>query len=163
MQTYSIRARLSLIGLAIGAALLALLLAGYGLASAATAAGVVRLTPASAAQTGQPDQVVSYTLRVTNTGALTDIFTLTVSGNHWSTGIFVFPGTVIIPNTEVLVSLNPGEGRNLQVAVHIPFNVVGHDVAVIKAQSTLSPTDFATSTLTTTVQFKIWLPVFERK
>jgi len=161
MQLPSFRARLGLIGLTIGAVLAAMMLAGYGLASAAPAIGSagVQLRPATAAQQGLGSQVVNYTLRVTNTGAVSDIITLTVSGNSWQTDIFVVSGTVIIPNTKVLVGLNAGEGRDVQVQVHIPANALGHDVALIKGQSTLNPAVSASSTLTTSVYFKLYLPL----
>ncbi len=113
MNTPFLRARLQLIGLAIGVAVLALMLAGYGLASAATAASGVVVTPTSGANSGQRGQIVNYTLRITNTGSLTDIFTLTVSGYSWPTEMFLVPGTGIFPSTELLVPLSSGDGQDV--------------------------------------------------
>jgi hypothetical protein len=161
MDKQLLRARLPFIGVTIGAAVLALLLAGYSLANAGAPAGV-QLRPPAAAQTGQRGQTVVYGLRVTNTGSTFDIITFTVSGNSWPTDIFIVSGTIIIPNTKVLVGLNSGEGRDVQVQVHIPITATNHDVAVINGQSTVGPNVSASSTLTTSVIFKLYLPVIRR-
>ena len=67
----------------------------------------------AAAQSGAPGTLITHTLRVTNTGAATDIFTLTVTGQAWPTVIYAPPGRIIIPNILVLIQLNPGEGRTI--------------------------------------------------
>ena len=52
--------------------------------SADTVRGVT-VEPPSDSQSGDPGEMVTYTLRVTNTGNCTDTFSLTVSGNAWNT------------------------------------------------------------------------------
>ena len=159
-NTQLLRARLPLIGLSISAAVLALLLAGYGLASAAAAAAGVVVNPTTAAHSGQRGQIVDYTLRVTNTGSQTDVFTFTVSGFSWPTDMFLVPGTGVLPSTQLVVPLNSGQGQEVQIQVHVPVTATGHDVATFRAVSGLNPAVSASSTLTTTVYFKLYLPRF---
>lgn len=160
MYQPSLRARMGIIGLTLGGVLLALLLAGYGLASAAAAG--VQLQPASAAASGLRGQSITYTLQVTNTGSLPDIMTMTVTGNSWPTDMYIVPGTILIPNTKILVALNAGQGRAVQVVVHIPTDALGHDVATITARSTNAPGASATAALTTSVFFKLYLPLIQK-
>jgi hypothetical protein len=157
-----LRARLPLIGVPIGVAALAMLLAGQGLASAATAASGVVVTPATAANSGQRGQIVNYALKITNTGSATDIFTLTISGYRWPTDMFLVPGTGIFPSTELLVSLSSGDGQDVQIRVHVPVTATGHDVVTFRAVSGLSPAISASATLTTSV-FLLYLPLIMRR
>ena len=109
-------ARLALTGLTGCAGILSLALLHARLAAAAPTAAGVAVAPTGAAQSGAPGTLITDTLRVTNTGAATDIFTLTVTGQAWPTMIYAPPGRVIIPNILVLIQLNPGEGRTVACA-----------------------------------------------
>lgn len=153
--------RLALIGLIVSAVILVLALLQSGLAAAAPTAAGVTVQPTSAAQSGAPGSIVTYTVRVTNTGSATDIFTLTVTGQAWPTDIVVTPGTIIITNTTVLIQLNPGEGRNVQVQVAIPAGAAGgdQDVTTFRARSQSEPAVSATATLTTTARYQLYLPL----
>jgi hypothetical protein len=160
MPSPSLRARLALIGLTLGAVLLALVVAGHGLASAAPASppAGVQLRPVAAAQNGFLGKTITYTLRVTNTSAVFDIITMTVTGNSWETEFFIVPGTFIVPYTVIEVGLNSGEGRNVAVQVEIPINAVGHDFATIGARSSNDPAVAASSLLNTSVR-QLFLPI----
>jgi len=153
--------RLALIGLMVSAVILVLALLQFGLAAAAPTAAGVTVQPTTGAQNANPGTSVTYTVRVTNTGSATDIFTLTVTGQAWATDIVVTPGTVIIPNTTVLIELNPGEGRNVQVRVNIPFGAAGgdQDVTTFRARSQTDPSVSAVATLTTTARYQLYLPL----
>ncbi len=99
------------------------------------------LVPSAAAQSGAPGTMVTYTLRVTNTGTCGDTFTVTVSGNAWPTDAPAEVGP-----------LAPDMGAALDVVVDIPAGA-GHgewDVATIAVASHRSPTTTASSVLTTT-------------
>gem|GEM_PF-2059911 len=153
--------RLALIGLMVSAVILVLALLQFSLAAAAPTAAGVTVQPTSDAKSGAPGTYVSYTVRVTNTGSETDIFTLTVTGQVWATDIVVIPGTIIIPNTTVLILLNSGEFRDVVVWVFIPYTVAGgtQDVTTFRARSQNDPTLSAIATLTTTATHKLYLPI----
>lgn len=118
------------------------------------------MAPSAAALKGAPGTYVTCTVRVTNTGSASDIITLTVTGQAWPTNIVTAPGTVVVPTTTVLIRLNPGEGRNVQVRVFIPYNVAGgaQGVTLFRARSQSEPAVTATATLTTTASYKLYLP-----
>lgn len=162
MNTPLLRARLRVIGLSIGVAVLALLLAGYGLASAATTAAGVVVSPTTGANSGQRGQLVNYTLRITNTGS-SDTFTLTVSGYSWPTDMFLVPGTGGFPSTQLIVPLSFGEDQDVEIQVHVPVTATGQDVATFRAVSGLDPAVSASATLTTSVFFKLYLSLIVRR
>jgi hypothetical protein len=101
----------------------------------------VTLTPATAAQAGNPGQVVTYTLRLTNTGITTDTFDLAYVGNVWA---------VQLPVTQT--TLAAGVGTDVSVQVTVPANALGGDSddVTVTATSQGDVTKVATSTLTTT-------------
>ena len=158
MQVPSFRARLGLIGLTIGAVLLALLVAGYGLASAAPAAAGVVVAPSTAGQSAHPGVTVTYTLQITNTGSGTDTFDVSVSGFHWPTNLLISgtggtAGTVLLPHNG---------HSTIQVEVTVPLTGTGHDVATVRARSETDLNVSATATLTTTALFQKYLPIIHR-
>ena len=71
--------------------------------------GGVEMTPAADTGSGKPGEVLTYTLRVTNTGNYADVFTVTVSGNLWATNVPATVGLLVI-----------GAGDNVEVTVAIP-------------------------------------------
>ena len=100
----------------------------------------VELQPASTSLSGPTGAPVTYTLRLTNTGSLSDSFAITATAN-WA--------VTLVPTVTHLLDI--GAGTDLTAVVNIPLTAteVISDVATILAQSQSQPTAIATSTLTT--------------
>jgi uncharacterized protein YjlB len=114
----------------------------------------LELSPASASQSGRPGEVVTYTLRVTNTSNITDTFTVTVSGNAWTTSAPATVGPVAA-----------GASATFQVTVTIPTGVTGadSDTATVTVTSRGDNSKTAQATLTTRrVLYRLFLPVVMR-
>ena len=101
----------------------------------------VEIAPHAAAQTGDVGTTVSYTLRITNTGTISDYFNLSISGPAWGTTLSAYG-----------LDLKPGEGHPVTVYVQIPAGAISgtQDVATITARSAGAPAVFDSATLTTT-------------
>ncbi len=101
----------------------------------------VALAPTIDAQVGNPGQIVTYTLRLTNTGNLTDTINLSYAGNAWN---------VQLPVTQTL--LGAGQATNVTVRVTIPTNALSgdSDTVVVTATSQGDVSKTASSNLTTT-------------
>jgi len=102
----------------------------------------VALTPGTAGQSGLASTSVTYTLNVTNTGNASDTFTVTLSGNAFTT---TAPATV--------GPLAAGASTALNVVVTIPAGAAGgaSDTVNVKVTSQGDPSKFAPAALTTTV------------
>lgn len=100
------------------------------------------LSPATAGQAANPGQVVTYTLAVTNTGSASDTFTVTLSGNAFSTSAPASVGP-----------LAAGASTTFNVVVTIPGGASGGatDAVNVNVKSWGDPTKQANATLTTTV------------
>jgi len=101
----------------------------------------VEIAPHAAAQTGDVGTTVSYTLRITNTGTISDYFNLSISGPAWGTTLSAYG-----------LDLKPGEGHPVTVYVQIQAGAISgtQDVATITARSAGAPAVFDSATLTTT-------------
>lgn len=101
----------------------------------------VELAATPTAQTGSAGSIVAYTLRVTNTGSVTDSFTLEASG-AWTTTL-----------SESNLTLGAGQRADLTASVTIPPDAVGgtSQPSLVTIISQGKPTVTATQLLTTTV------------
>lgn len=101
----------------------------------------VSIAPASDGQSAPAGDTTTYALTVTNTGDTSDSFTITVSGNAWTT---TAPASV--------GPLAAGASAPLSVDVSIPAGAANgdSDLATITVTSQGDAAQFATSTLTTT-------------
>ncbi len=88
------------------------------------------LTPAATAGSGNPGQTVTYTLYLTNTGTLSDVFRLSRGSTPWA--------TVLSTDT---VALEAGEAAEVKVYVTVPANAAGGAQASVRvtAQSQNDP------------------------
>jgi len=101
------------------------------------------LAPASDGKAGAPGTTVAYTLTLTNTGNVTDTYSVSVSG-----AVFT---TTATPSSVGPLAANAA--TTFVVSVQIPANATGGttDVATITARSQGDSSQSATATLTTTV------------
>ncbi|CAG0932248.1 Bacterial leucyl aminopeptidase [Thermoflexales bacterium] len=111
----------------------------------------VQLGPASAAQNGVISQMIDYTLYLTNTGNLTDTFTLSASHHTWHTQIM--PISLTLPHAS---------GAVVKVFVTVPITAMLDisDMVQITAQGTgVSASSWLTTTITA---HRIWLPLTQK-
>jgi uncharacterized repeat protein (TIGR01451 family) len=104
----------------------------------------VTVSPREATGHGDPGQVVTYTLRVTNTGTLSDTFRVTQGSHNWP--------TQLSPEN---LPLNVGQEGTVTVQVSVPGSAAGgtQDRVLITVRALSDPRTPAasiTSTLTTT-------------
>ncbi|MBI5563407.1 MAG: DUF11 domain-containing protein [Chloroflexi bacterium] len=102
----------------------------------------VTMTPSTAGQSSLAGTTVTYTLNVTNTGNASDTFTVTLSGNAYTS---TAPATV--------GPLAAGANTTLNIVVTIPAGAAGgaNDTVNVTMTSQGDPTKFASAALTTTV------------
>jgi hypothetical protein len=124
--------------------------ASAGLTTTAVPRYGLALTPDAAELFAHQGAMVTYTLQLTNMGDVTDTFTLAAGEAGW---------TVTLPVTET--TLTPGEGIAVNVLVAIPADAPdgGMDTVIITATSQGDPLAFASSTLTTVVWRRTYLPL----
>ncbi len=111
----------------------------------------VMVVPPTATKSGRSGTPVTYTLRVTNTGNITDTFQVTAGGNTWPVVTPLGPGT-----GPVVVAVGPlaaGAGGEIEIMVMIPADAVNGatDTVTMTVTSQGDPSRSATSVLTTTV------------
>jgi len=112
------------------------------------------LAPETIAQSGPPGATLTTTLHLTNTGDLTDTFSLDLSGNVWAVHLSI---------TQTILAA--GEGTTVAVGATIPADTADGmaDSVTITTVSQGDPLVSASSTLTTTaVWWKNYLPVIKR-
>ena len=88
-------------------------------------------------------QTVSYTVSISNTGNITDVYDLTLSDNQWPASL--------VPAATATSSLGPGASQNVIVAVEIPPEAPAGamDSVTLTAASQNYPTTESSTTLTT--------------
>jgi Immune inhibitor A-like, MAM domain/NPCBM-associated, NEW3 domain of alpha-galactosidase len=110
----------------------------------------------SAGQTkqGAPGQEVGYTFVLTNTGSVTDTFTLAASG-AW---------TATLAGGSSSGELGAGESVTVTLLVSIPGDAAGgaHNVTVLTATSTLNGEVSASAQAVTTAYYRSYLPVMRK-
>jgi hypothetical protein len=124
--------------------------ASHTLTVLSTGAYGVALAPEAATQGGMPGSTVTYTLALTNTGLLTDTFTLSHVSNAWP-----------VSYPSIIDPLAPGAVTTLTVTVDIPASAAhgDSDAVAIIARSESDPLIEDSSTLTTTATFyALYLP-----
>jgi hypothetical protein len=126
----------------------------------------VALEPAAASQAAPPGQAVTYTLGMTNTGNVADVFTLTLSGQAWTTTVSMASGTAVLPT---IGPLDAGEWAVLVVETEVPPGALGgnSDTVTVTIISWGDGATSATAVLATTVaqpavMFEIHLPLILR-
>jgi hypothetical protein len=113
----------------------------------------VEITSPTAALTGTPGSVVTYTLIVTSTGNAADTFDLTLAGNNW-------PSVVTTPVGPLL----PGKSVTVYATVSIPAGAADGDSDNLTVTATSQGDNTKTDTvaLTTTAKiasYNIYLPL----
>lgn len=133
------------------------------LATAAHLAGVIgeapgeysaRLEPPAAQRWADQGETATYTLSVTNTGVLADVYALTVTGNLWPVDG--------LPNA---LALAPGETAGFTIHVPVPGEVPGGttDIATFALVSQAAGLPLDAATTFTVVDFeRLYFPVVLR-
>ncbi len=85
----------------------------------------VNITAVDDTLTGTADAVVTYTVHLTNTGNVTDSFTITTTGNSWMTQL-----------STGSVTLGPGDSGEVMVMVHIPAGAANNDTDTVTVTAT---------------------------
>jgi hypothetical protein len=115
----------------------------------------VKVIPTSATQSGFPGMTAPFMFQVENSGAITDTFDLTITGNVWPT---------IVPS--VVGPLSSNSHVNMLVSVQIPAGLSpgSADRVVISITSRGNREKIAIATLTTIVSAtRIFLPFVNKK
>ncbi len=104
------------------------------------------LTPTAQTAIAAPEQTVTYTLTVTNTGDYTDTFALDVA-SQWP---------VDLPDGYLVPELGPSQAEHIAVAVTIPITVahLASDTAVLTVTSGIADWDMQTAHFTTTADYQ---------
>ncbi len=101
--------------------------------------------------TAEAGSIVTYTLYLTNTGNLTDTYTLSLSA-AWVTSLDTYQ-----------VTLGPGESQPVSVLVTVPSGTFGQDVAEVTAESMFDPSISGSARFTTRVHvYELYLPFIRR-
>jgi len=111
--------------------------------------GLVLQPPMS--KTADPGAVITFTLPVTNVGAKTDTYTVTVSGNAWP-----------ITAPQSLGPLSTGQTVDMQITTSVPLIATGGmtDTATIALTSQGAVTLSVTTTVTTIARYRYYFPWF---
>ena len=118
----------------------------------------VALDPLADTRSGAPGATVTFTLRVTNTGNLSDTINLTYTLEAWPVALLSGSGSLLLPPRVVLTA---GFGVDIVACVAIPITATGgmSDTVTITAISQGDPARSASSKLTTVAMYQIYLPL----
>jgi len=112
------------------------------------------LNPSFTSGAAEPGKTVAYTLILTNTGILTDVYAATIIDSGWPLAL-----------PESSVELAAGVSTSIGLSVTLPAEVRpgDADVARIRLASTLDPSISQTARLeTTAAPYRYYLPLFNR-
>jgi uncharacterized membrane protein len=100
----------------------------------------IALFPTSAQAVGLPGDLVTYTLRVTNTLPISNSLNLTLNGESWISEL----------SSSLVGPLGPGEGQDFSVTVQVPQSASGgeSDSVIVTASSVFPGVFPVTATLT---------------
>jgi len=112
----------------------------------------VSLSPSTQDGNGEPEEIVQYTITLTNMGNVNDIYSISYADNTWTTTL----------STET-VAVNAGESDDITVSVTIPAGVQPDDMDTVNitATSTLDGSVLASVVINTYADFLygIFLPL----
>lgn len=114
------------------------------------------LVPSHAEGAAQPGSTASYNFQITNLGTQDDYFSVQITGNNWVT---------VVPNTNPIGPLIPGESVLLAVTVEVPDDAEdgAQDNATLTLTSQGNPAKFTVSTIkTTSGNLVVFLPLITR-
>lgn len=121
----------------------------YGGSINAPSADNFDLSPGSSAE-AYPGEIVTYTHTLTNTGAISDVFTITVTSSL----------TIMLPENPFEQMVEAGEDSLITVTLRVPDGTAeSQDILTVTVQSTNEPLQMVTEENTTTVRWwKIFMP-----
>jgi len=108
---------------------------------------------ASSNASAYPGEVVTHTLQLENAGNVADTFTVTVSGNAWTTVAPTGVGPLAMCERAVV---------NVRVQVPSDASKGDTDTAIVSAVSVADPSEMAVATLVSYVGYHIYLPLVSR-
>jgi hypothetical protein len=103
-------------------------------------------------QSANPGSLVTYTLRVTNSGLITDSFVINLAPGNW-------PITTAFTNTGILAA---NQGLAFTINTQVPTNAIAYarDTFTVTVASLTKPQRLAPNALTTSVVgWRSWLPI----
>lgn len=114
---------------------------------------LLSLAPETDAASGAPEDVLTYTLTLTNLGNIEDTVSLAYAGNLWD---------VTLSHTEVVLPV--GGSVDVTVTVTIPATAANLETDVVTVTATSTSLAEYTSVLTTTAEIPVvyeylWLPL----
>jgi uncharacterized membrane protein len=121
-------------------------------ASLTTQVGIydASLAPNQATKSAAPGQVVSYIIQVENSGDFTDSYNLSASGLPWQVDFL----------PQKISGLQPGGQAQVTVSVHVPAGVAGGSYPLdLSATSAADPAVSPSATLTTVLEYRVYLPL----
>jgi hypothetical protein len=121
----------------------------------------VALDPLADTRSGASGATVTFTLRLTNTGTLSDTINLAYTQNTWPVALLSGSGSLLLPPN---VMLESETGVDVAVHVTIPVTATGgmSDTVRITATSQGDPALSASSMLTTVALHQVYLPLVFR-
>ncbi|MGC9399509.1 MAG: M14 family zinc carboxypeptidase [Anaerolineae bacterium] len=126
-----------------------------GVSTPVTQTSVMELTVTPDHRVALPGTPVTYTVTLTNTGQVSDIFDVTLAGNVWPTEVV----------SDTVGPLAPGASASLTLTVTIPVDAGDGDSDTVTVTAALQddPQESASVTLTTTAYVRrIYLPLVLR-